>query len=312
MDILIDYLTFTVKNYTYADLVELLGLQDVNWIAGKPYNGWQECNYCNGIKLLHRGREDVCADMSGTGCRFLETVNGQDFDWLGLLDELICDENVNVSRLDIACDEKEGVLTMGKMVHNTEHGKYISRSRCKRWIAGDEEAIIFGSPTSDTRLRIYNKAMERGQEGHWIRSEFQFRNEAADSFLLNLSQVQDIGRCYSGVMNNYLRYTTKNPETCGEHYDLVPTTKWWLKFLGTSEKIKNIHVGGMEYNFGSLDHYLRTQCAPSLKAYIEACGGDLTELLKMVESAQLSKKQKMLLWSLKTCSGDKQQEQEAV
>ena len=312
MDILIDYLTFTLKEYTYSDLIDLLGLRDVQFVAGRAYNGWQECNYCNGVKLLLGGREDVCADLSGVGCRFLETANGDSFDWASLLSWLEHEPRANISRLDVACDDKTGLLQMPKMVKYTADGKYISRARKRRWISGDEESIIFGSPSSDTRLRIYNKALERGVKGEWLRAEFQFRDQAADSFILNLEHVKDIGLCYGGVMNNYLRYTIINPETCDGHYERVPTVRWWREFLGTVAKIKNITVGGMEYNYGTLVDYLEKQVASSIRTYVLANGGDISGLLEMAQKAKLSKKQRMMLWTHQISQEWAQAEKEGV
>jgi len=296
MEILIDYLCFTSKIHDVGGLKELLGLNNIDFLVGKAFNGWSCCDYSNGIKILYGTRDDIAVNMSGSGCRFLESCNDNHFDWLGLFDYLKSEGDcMNISRLDLACDEKEGILDMKKMVHSTEHRKYISRARSKRWIAGDEECIIFGATTSDTRLRIYNKALERGVEGHWMRSEFQFRDEAADSAILNLIKFRNIGRTYGGIMNNYLRFTTKNPELCAEHYETVKTTQWWQEFVGTSEKIKNIRVGGLEYNYMNLEDFITKQCASSLKTYIEANHGDISGLMEIVDKAKINKKQKDLL-----------------
>ena len=297
MDILIDYLTFTTCIHDAISIKEFLGLgENVNWLVGKGRNGWLYCDYACGVRIFYGAREDVGVEMSGTGCRFLESCNENNFDWIGLFDYLKSEgKSMNVSRLDIACDEKDEILSMKKMVWHSEHNYYISRARKRRWIAGDEESIIFGAPSSDTRLRIYNKAMERGVDGHWIRAEFQLRDEAADSMIANILRYRDIGHTYAGVLNNYLRFTTSDPAACGEHYDRVLTTAWWLKFVGTADRIKNIRVGGLEYNLMDVERFLRTQCASSMKTLVEAADGDLTGLLEMIASAKLNKRQKDLL-----------------
>ena len=80
-------------------------------------------------------------------------------------------------------------------------------------VAGDEEEVIFGASSSSTRLRIYNKALERGVAGPWVRVEFQLRDEAANSFLANLlAREGRIGETYGGVLLNYLRYQL--PDQC--------------------------------------------------------------------------------------------------
>jgi DNA relaxase NicK len=296
MDILVDYLAFSSKIHSPSDILKWLGLEEVQFIEGRPIHGWTHCNYASGIRILYGGRDDIGVEMSGTGCRFLESCNELNWDWPKFFNEVQDhDKDMNISRLDIACDEKEGILNFEKMVKHTKQGRYISKAHNKRWIDGNEQSLIFGATTSDTRLRIYNKALERGVEGHWIRAEFQFRNEAADSFLFNLRHEKEIGTTYSGVLNNYLRFTRENPDDLNYHYEDAHVCAWWRKFAGTSRKIKNIRVGGMEYNLGNVLDYVQNQCSSSLKTLMMAYEGDFTKILDMIENAKLSKKQKMLL-----------------
>lgn len=314
MDILFDYLTFTSKYHSLGQLVENMGLQGIQWQQGRAYNGWLQCDYSNGIRLLSGGREDVCIDVSGVGCRMIETCNDNAFDWLSWFDFLKKEDGMNVSRLDVACDEKEGILNHRTLCSSTEKRRFVSRARKKIWINGDEEEVLWGSKSSDTRLRIYNKALERKTEGHWMRAEFQFRDEAADSFIFNLLDYGDIGRTYSGVLNNYLRYTTKAPIPGQRNQSRLNTASWWLRFTGTAEKISNVKVGGMEYNFDSLERFLSEQCASSMKAYIRACGGDVTALLRLAQEAQLTKKQEDMLQAFeldrnRTLFGEEDQDQ---
>lgn len=144
--------------------------------------GWDNHLYYHGLHLRYGGRDDINIEMSGTGCRFLEECNDCDFNWLAFLDFLKNLKTCNISRLDVACDDKDKILNMRKLYSHTQSRKYISRARRCVWMNGDEQEIIFGSSKSNTRLRIYNKALERGVDEHWIRAEFQFRDEAADSF----------------------------------------------------------------------------------------------------------------------------------
>ena len=207
---------------------------------------------------------------------------------------------MNVSRLDVAGDDKSGTLNVARIHDYTRKGKYISKARRRVGSDMDEEEVIFGAPSSSTRLRIYNKALERGVEGPWVRVEFQLRDEAADSFLANLL-VRDgrIGETYGGVLLNYLRYTVKAPADCQNHYDRLRTVGWWSQFVGTAEKIKNIKVGGLEYNYFNLESFVVRQCAGALRAYVDAHGGDVGPLLEVILKARLSKKHEELLRQLR-------------
>ena len=84
MNILIDYLRFTSKIHNWVDLAEMLGLQKVDWEQGKARDGWLCHEFFGGIHLYHGGRDDAGVELSGAGCRMLETCNGNSFDWVAL------------------------------------------------------------------------------------------------------------------------------------------------------------------------------------------------------------------------------------
>lgn len=300
MNILIDYLRVTFKTLEMADLIEYLGLQNVDWIEGRARDGWSRHDYFNGIHLYSCGREDIGIEFSGVGCRTVESLNELCFDWVSLLSWIVdFGTEANVSRLDVACDDKEGILNFDTLVKYTRQGKYISKARKKHWTEGDERIIMFGASSSDTRLRIYDKALERGVDEHWIRAEFQLRDAAADSMIANILKSGSIGSAYGGVLLNYLRYTVKKPDPGQSHnFDSIRTVKWWSDFVGTSVKIKNVTVGGLEYNLDSLEDFISKQCASSIRTYIAISGGDLYKLLHTVSSTPYSAKQKQLLASL--------------
>lgn len=298
MDILIDYLRFTSKIHSLASIIDQLGLDKVEWMEGKSRDGWLYHGYFSGMHVYHGGRDDIGVELSGVGCRTLESYWNKQFDWFKLIAYLIENkEQMNVSRLDVACDDRE-ILNIRKITDYTRDRKYISKARRCVWMSGDEEEVIFGSTQSSTRLRIYNKALERGVEGPWTRVEFQLRDESADSFMLNLMAYKDIGRVFSGVLLNYLRYTTKAPDPLN-HHDRLRTVRWWDEFVGSSEKIRNVTVGGLEYNFSNLENFITKQCLSSLKAFVEINGGSVDPLLKMISEARMNAKQEELVKRLK-------------
>lgn len=299
MDILIDYLSFSSKIHSYPDIIDLLGLGDVVWIMGNPRHGWQEHSYFNGMHIYHGGREDIGVELSGIGCRTLESCWAKKFDWPGLL-KLIMENrgDLNISRLDVACDDRE-YLDVKTITRYTSDRKYISKARRCVWMSGDEQEVIFGSSQSSTRLRIYNKALERGVPGKWTRVEFQLRDEAAESFIGNLILYkEDFGRTFAGILLNYLRYTTKAPDL-NNHHNRLKTVKWWREFLGTSEKIKNLTIGGLEYNYSNLESFIKKQCLSSLKCFVEINGGSVDALLNMISDAKLNKRQEELIQTLR-------------
>lgn len=68
-----------------------------------------------------------------------------------------------------------------------------------------------------------------------------------------------------------------------------------LPFVQTCKKLKNIKIGGLEYNYWNLESFIIRQCASSLKAFLMANNGNLDSLLEIIEKATLSKKHEEML-----------------
>lgn len=133
-----------------------------------------------GCRLLFSPeRDDVHIQLTGRGC--------DNFDCLSLpLD-------AKVSRLDIAFDSYDGAYTVediwGCLLQNRTAGKSRSISGFVGFAGKNAGRTIYvGSPKSDTRLRIYDKAAEQGilkdqRIGYadWTRYELQLRSSIAQA-----------------------------------------------------------------------------------------------------------------------------------
>lgn len=296
MNILVDWLTVSIRNMSLEKLLEILKLSDQK--MEHKYSRWLgDLLYLGGISV-HYG-EYLILDMCGSGCRFLESLYDNQINWIDFIEQFLCLEGSHLARLDIACDDKpedgeKGILSFKTMARHCEQRRYICRStKLPRLIKLGEESVIFGAPQSDRRLRIYNKALERGVEGHWIRAEFQLRNEAALSFYMRALERADIGQAYQGMLFDYLRFT-KEKNNC-EHTERLTPTRWWRTFCADAKKIKGFYVGGLEYNLESLERYLGNQTSSSMKTYLAAHGGDVSGLLEMADTAKYNKKQEFLV-----------------
>lgn len=236
--VLIDYLTISFR-YAFTgfgySLFRLFGEPQIDPLTGLLSNPeWEPCRgnplklenliggwYYKGIKLWFS--RDMCLlDCSGKGCRTLE----DEFDWNwevffdGLKHDLITRPTprdnplVHISRLDVTCDYlNSNDITIEKLNSCIKSGRYVCKSqRFLTGIGSDEKWIYFGSPTSERRLRIYDKAMQMGTTEPWLRFEFQLRNKSALSFLLNYYDNHNIPENYYGVMHDFLRFT-KNAQT---------------------------------------------------------------------------------------------------
>ena len=140
MQVLIDYLTMTSKIHQEQQFIEMLGLQDCSFMEMPGRYGWQNRLYYRGISVLYGGsREDVCLELSGTGCRTVEELSNNTFDWFGFLQNFEFDiriGEVNVSRLDIAGDDHDGILKYRQMAIRCRRRCYICKARWNMWTDG--------------------------------------------------------------------------------------------------------------------------------------------------------------------------------
>lgn len=292
---MIDYFSFTSKIHNNASLITDLGLYGIDqWQTTKGNYGYLHCSFFGGMRLYF-GKEDesVYFSMSGQGCRSFETYST--LSWHELFFKLIDDEeHYNITRIDVACDEKENILDINKIHNYTERKQIAMRFQWYLCNKGSEGiSVVLGSPQSNIRIRIYDKNAERGfTEGHWIRCELQLRDELALAMVKKLLHF-DTGRCFTGVLNNYIRYI-KNDDN--EKWR-CSTTNWWQKFINTAEKIKIYESVGVDYNLHRLEHFLDKQIGNSMYTYWKCCGSDVTKLLDIIKNHEgtLSIQQKNLI-----------------
>lgn len=210
--ILVDYFVASFKK-THDERFDIF--RELN----KPLPEWENinsyymcdiCYYYEGLKI-HISEDKVILDCSGKGCRTLE--NFFNWDWeehFKTWKEDIFKRKIHIARLDIACDLLNSEnITMSKLFNSITKKRYTCKSYYYDLVKGTSgETIYLGSPRSERRLRIYDKAKEQGRDDiKWIRFEFQLRNDNAISFILNYYNENHIGNTYYGIMHDYINFT---------------------------------------------------------------------------------------------------------
>ena len=322
VNILIDALTISFKWDAISDLIDLLGIEKIIEKTQPRRNKYYSSGfYYPGLNVGYNVDQygsitDCLLDLSGTGCRLIEQLNDNKFDWfafLGCFDAELTSHQAHISRIDIACDIYDDKIDYQRVLTSVVKGHYICLSEKRRWIDGDERTIYFGSPQSNRLLRVYDKALEQGIEGKWIRFEFQLRNESAMSVYLVQKTCPDlsIGELYAGILKNYIRFVQVprgqdiNTIKANKNQSRLSSPRWWTDFVGDVEKLPQLYLPGAEYTIDRLEHYIKKQLASSLKAYMFSDElpanriALLDELIKTILPAELNAKQEILLDQLK-------------
>lgn len=249
--VLYDWFSFTIKGVSVFEVSRMIGCDGLKWQLIKGARGYKDRLYFEGISLHYNGSEEmgVWCEMSGNGCRCFESFS--DLSWDDLVNLLLSTPAVNITRLDIAFDDHSGILPMYDMVSDTLCGLWVSKSRFWESVQSSKgSSLYFGSPQSLIRVRIYDKAMERGfSDQHWIRVEIQLRDERAKAFL----QLRgSLGDSFAGVLRNYLRFVSPADDSNKMRW---PMRKYWDDLLGAAKAIQLYQPVGLEYNLANLDHF---------------------------------------------------------
>lgn len=301
--ILVDWLTFSTKIWSIDHIKSLLGLVDVPWEAAQYGRyGYKYRDVFNGVSILSGGRENedgvddmgICVEISGQGCRTLETYGN--VDWFSLFDILDCEENeFHVTRLDLAFDDHVGILDKLRLKLDTDDGNYRSKFRSWEIQYGNLGFSIYhGSRKSQVMIRIYYKAAERGllDGTHWIRVELQLRDENASGAIRAFMQHKKLGTVFSGILATYLVYC----EECADsNKSRWPVADYWAQLIQGVDQIHIAATPGVDYNIFHLQSFLVNTAGGALYTWVEIFGVNALYPLIGSRKYKLNPKHKRLL-----------------
>lgn len=324
MDVIVDTLSFRVNFASLENLFDFLG---ISYEGSEVYFSYSDKvfnrNYIaslfyEGIKIGVDGQKgwQFYVSMSGKGCRTFEDLHDKTFSWFDFIKRLSSriDEGLAcVTRIDIACDEKEGIFNIDKLENCIEKDKFLSRcpKDSIRLVKYGEECLYVGSPKSIALLRIYNKKLERGYSvddtdiPHWWRCEFQLRDEHANQIVKEWVDTQNIGNVFAGHVLKHIRFLTK-PNLKDGNQHRINTAPWWKKFLCNANKLEWVSTKGSEYNLTKAERFAVNSAGSSVKTMIEALDLSPQELfdIYMTSDINLRPDQRALIKKYKGESND--------
>lgn len=132
MDILVDTLSFRCNFDSWEDLTRFLNLDSTEEfeLCNKVFNFNYKCSYYfQGIRIAVQGQKGwkFYVHMSGKGCRTYEDIQGSEFKWDNFIKKIYAYPDIYVTRIDLACDEREGVFNIEKLEEHIAADKYVSK-----------------------------------------------------------------------------------------------------------------------------------------------------------------------------------------
>lgn len=243
------------RDMWFFDFCLRMGLDPFGWQLIRGAHGYKQRFWRDNISVHFDGSEQqgVWVEFSGQGCRVFETESL--LSWEQLF-EYVRSINGHVTRLDVAFDDHTGVLPMDRILLDAMQGHYVSKlSRVdifhqfkNRIDAGSSVEVGKGGKVV---LRVYDKARERGitDGSHWIRVEFQLRDDRATLFLAQLG-TRPIGDLFAGLVFNYFRFLTPDPND--SNMARWEMTEYWADLLEGAKRVSVYSRVEREYN---VDHF---------------------------------------------------------
>lgn len=278
---LLDWCAFTFKQIEDpTNVAELIGIDAALMVdCTFGFSGYRKSLKHGNISIYYDGREGMgChVEMTGQGCRQYEALFIES-PWK-LLFETILLNGGKFTRLDLAIDNVDGALSMDRIMaaildHDSQIRTLFGEARriqkisfkTGQGIIGD--TIYLGSAKSRLMIRIYNKALELGVDGIYLRVEIQLRDERAQEAAKLFVTDITVGALAVGIINNYFAIINdddSNKSRC-------PLQSWWADWLQSTEKIKLSTEKAVKLVSDTME-FIRKQYAPSLAMISKHLGG---------------------------------------
>jgi hypothetical protein len=187
--VIVDYLTFTFPREAERSLRGVVAAVDPGAVALDTKNGYREDWSLWGVGRFqwgHRAGMVARASLPGSGLGLYREAGGQTRELL----DLVAGAEGRCTRVDLAFDwAVDAGEIIDRIVEHVVRGLYASRWRLEnsnscyrtRSVCGRGDTLYLGSSQSDCRVRVYEKAAERGVKVDWLRVEVQVRKEGAEA-----------------------------------------------------------------------------------------------------------------------------------
>ena len=269
--VIYDWVSITSQIHSPLNLIEVLGLKKMAWEQTKGAHGYRDRLYYDGISIHYNGRPEmgVWLEMSGQGCRVYETYSAH-CDYDALFAEVKDNAGqMNITRLDVAYDDHEGMLDLDRICADTLAENYIAQSDFWEVTQSSKgQCVYFGAPTSKVRIRIYDKARERGLKdgSHWVRVELQLRDDRARLFT---ALPYLLGQNWSGVLYKYLRFLSPSEDTNKSRWEM---TDYWADLLWFASALSIYEKPGVDYNILHCENYVYNMAGNAVSSLIQCYG----------------------------------------
>ena len=288
---LLDYVRATLPDdrETRAALAEWVGPSETRAMG---WRGW----YDSSATVLDGGLIAWCRDPERAEVQgLLVDLPGRACACLG--ERLVpflawCCEVGHVTRADYAIDDREGRLTLERVLSAVRSGAVVTRWREARPLVsydlqtGERTGwtVYLGSRRSDAMVRIYDKRAQQGGDGEpWVRLEFETKGDLAHN--LACAYFEEGSAAVVGQLARRVRFAVVDPTDTNKRR--WATAPWWAAVVGSVAPGPSLLCGErQEVTVAALQSYIERQAGPSMAAVTAARGGDTSWWYAMLERSR--------------------------
>ena len=254
----------------------------------------------------------VLLELKGKGCRQMECyLLAQERSWYDFMLDCMTAGGV-MKRLDLAINDKAGILDIPKLKEKYKAGECMSYFRMQKDYSGTEkcgsdlpkntgETLYLGSTSSELYMCAYQKNYEQYVkngteiEDTEIKNRFEIRlkNERAYYAVRDLLTYHDAERTAFDIINRYMRFADKEVEKRRSEWQ---TNEKWAYFIGSDRGRLKLTTKPEPYTLARTLNWISRQVAPTWKVLQQIDNTNGTTYLKdILDHAKLTERHKKLI-----------------
>jgi phage replication initiation protein len=283
VETLLDWLSYT---YPVARSVEsVLEELEGNFVPlVRGMYGYNTAYIRGGVMVLCDGKPDmgVHVQISGQGCRELELLG---VEWVGFL-RVLLKAGCKPRRVDLAIDERTGLLDLEVVRQAATGGNVVTKLKkghdgVQFAIHGGQttgHTVVFGSRGGESFVRVYDKGLEQGTPGHWMRAELELRNDRAVAVAREIVRSGSLEATAAAVLLATLDFKEPGTDSNARRWR---TAEWWSGLLEAAKVKVRLRVPRKEETLAAKEEWLRKCVARTLGLVLMAHRGDPRFLEKL-------------------------------
>lgn len=285
LEMLFDYVRIRFPTDKVEHVIEKILKINMDYMLHEDYAfyGYQEHYRFSDIVIMisYDLSKGTLVELKGKGCRQFESILlAQHRSWFEFFN-LCIQEKAIFKRLDLAINDKVGLLDIPELTRKCKEEECISVFRTfKSYRSGElvqryeklgmGNTLYIGSLKSEIYFCLYEKDYEQyikndiPLEEAPIKNRFEIRlkNERAAYTVNDLLMYNNAEKTIFDIINRYLRFVDKDNSKRRTDW---PTNEQWKVFIGKERGKLKLTTSPEPYSFERTLNWLRHQVAPTLK-----------------------------------------------